>query len=165
MTNLPMMDIKDWTRDWNEDKLRSVLMVVLSLVAAIFIGLMVDAVMRRFGDFMYPPPPSLQLSKGEELKALLSAMPVEAYLIKILSWLIGSLVGAYIAVRMSKIGEFPAWIAGFLILSCYYLGMLGTPHPMWVWIACFVVVTGASFGAGRLANLVNLAQKDESEEA
>lgn len=148
---------QNWLKDWDDTKTRHLLMVVLAILTAILIGLIVDGMMNRFINMsIYTRPPILDYSTDKaQLKELLATMPIEAFIIKILSWIIGAFTAAYVAVRMTKIGDFVGWIAGVILMAIYLIGLLGAPNPLWVWIVCPVVTGLSAFGASLLAERVN----------
>jgi len=144
-----------WLSEWNDEKTRQTLLVVLAVLTGLFTGLMVDTIMGRIGQFIFPPPPKFGMASANELKAMLAAMPVEIYVIKIISWVLGAFSGSYIATRMAKIGPLTSILCAILISASLMIGLGTEPHPMWVWILCPLVVIATSYGAGLIAHRVN----------
>jgi hypothetical protein len=155
MSNGSFERLQLWLSEWNDDKTRQTLLVVLAVLTGLFTGLMVETIMGRVGQFIFPPPPKFGMANTEELKALLAAMPVEIYLIKILSWALGALGGGYVAARMAKIGPMAALLCAILLTASLMIGLGGEPHPLWVWIVCPLIVLASAYGAGFLAHRVN----------
>ena len=141
---------QSWLSEWNDAKTRQVLIVVLAVLLGVLIGMALDTLMRWVGDFAFPPPPILDIADKDELRDLYKTMPMEAYFIKMVSWGIGTLGGGYCAVRIAKMGQFPAWIVGILLFASYLIGLLPFPNPVWVMIACPVLVAVCAYGAGWL---------------
>lgn len=145
-----------WLSEWNDAKTRQVLVVVLAVLMGLFFGMFVDWLLTVVGNYTFPPPPILDIADKDQLRELLKTMPVEAYLVKIVSWVVGTLGGGYAAVRVAKMGQFPAWIVGILLFAGYLIGMLNWPNPLWVVILCPVLVALCAWVAGWLGMNINV---------
>lgn len=156
---------QDWLSEWDETKTRQVLVVILAVLCGLLLGMVVDTIFHAIGDYMFPPPPVLDMADKDQLRELLKTMPMEAYFIKIISWALGTLAGGYCAVRMAKLGQFPAWIVGILLFAGYLIGMISLPNPLWVLILCPVLVAVCAYGAGWLGMFVTLQKHIKSQEA
>ena len=154
---------QDWLAEWDETKTRQVLVVVLAVLVGLLVGLIIDTAMRMLGDFAFPPPPVLNMADTEQLKELYKTMPAEAFAIKILSWGIGTLAGGYAAVRIAKLGQFPAWIVGILLFAGYLIGMIGLPIPTWVMLLCPVLVAACAYGAGWLGMYITVQKEIKAQ--
>ncbi len=147
---------QEWLSEWNDAKTRQVLMVVLAVLLGVLIGMLVDTALTSVGNYIFPPPPILDIADKDQLRELLKTMPVEAYFVRILSWIVGTLGGGYCAVRIAKMGQFPAWIVGILLFAGYLIGMLNWPNPLWVMILCPLLVAGCAWGGGWLGMYTNV---------
>ncbi len=147
---------QDWLSEWNDAKTRQVLIVVLAVLLGVFVGMLVDTALTSIGNYAFPPPPILDIADKDQLRDLLKTMPVEAYLVKIVSWVVGTLGGGYLAVRVAKMGQFPAWIVGILLFAGYLIGMLNWPNPLWVMILCPILVAVCAWLGGWLGMYVTV---------
>ncbi len=145
-----------WLGEWNDAKTRQVLVVVLAVLLGVLIGMVLDTALRSIGDYIFPPPPILDMADKDQLRELYKTMPMEAYFIKMVSWAFGTLGGGYCAVRIAKLGQFPAWIVGILLFAGYTIGMLGLPNPLWVTILCPVLVGVSAWAGGWLGMYVTV---------
>lgn len=155
---------QDWISEWDDAKTRQILVVLLAVLCGLLVGMVIDTAMHWLGDYMFPPPPVLNMADKEQLVELYKTMAPEAFSIKIISWAIGTLAGGYCAVRMAKMGQFPAWIVGILLFAGYLIAMVGLPNPIWVLILCPVLVAVCAYGAGWLGMYVTV-QKAQSAQA
>ena len=145
---------QDWLSEWDDDKTRQVLIVLLAVLIGLLIGLLFDTIAHAIGDYMFPPPPTLNMADKEELRQLYKANPEDAFGIKTLAWAFGTLAGSYTAVRIAKLGQFPAWIVGILLFASYLIGLVSLPTPTWVLIMCPILVAVCAYGAGWLGMYV-----------
>ena len=110
---------------------RSVLAVVVGLIA----GFWLIVAGERLGNRVYPPPPWLDVNKPESIAEAMKVIPSGALALVLLSWAVGTFIGAGIAARIA-----PAWkvghgmIIGVLFLMASIGNMSMFPHPLWVWI-------------------------------
>ena len=150
-----------WLNEWSDAKTRQVLIVVLAVLLGLLLGMVVDTIMRNVGNYIFPPPPILDMADPEQLRELYKTMPVEAYIIKIFSWAIGTLAGGYCAVRVSKMGQFPAWMVGILLFAGYLIGLQpwALPNPLWVLLLCPVLVGACAWGGGWLGMYVTVQKE------
>lgn len=150
---------QDWLAQWGENRTRGFLAVVLAVLTGFLVGLVVDTLAHRVGDFIFPPPPILDMADRDQLQALYDTMPIEAFWVQILSWSVGTLAGGYTAVRMAKTGQFPAWMVGVLLLAGYMIGMLWLHNPMWLVILCPLLVAACAWAGGWLGMYVNVLKE------
>lgn len=143
-----------WLGEWNEAKTRQTLIVVLAVLVGVLIGMVLDTALRSIGDYIFPPPPILDIADKEQLRELLKTWP-ESYFIKIISWAVGTLGGGYAAVRIAKMGQFPAWIVGIMLFAGYLIDLVRLPNPLWVMLLCPVLVGLCAWGSGWLGMYMN----------
>lgn len=154
---------QDWLSEWDETKTRQVLVVILAVLCGLLLGMVIDTFAHWLGDYMFPPPPVLDMADKDQLRELYKTMAPEAFGIKIISWALGTLAGGYCAVRMAKLGQFPAWIVGILLFAGYLIGMISLPNPLWVLILCPVLVAICAYGAGWLGMFVTMQKEMNSQ--
>ena len=147
-----------WFTVWDEDKTRGVLNVTLAVLTGLLFGMVLDTIFRQVGNYMFPPPPTFDMASAEDIAQLLDTVPADAYIIKLISWTFGTFGGGYLAVRMAKVGAFPAWITGVLLMASYMIHMSLIPHPNWVVLICLPLCAVSAFAAGLLGNFILIQQ-------
>ncbi|BBF81924.1 hypothetical protein [Asticcacaulis excentricus] len=147
-----------WFTVWDEDKTRSVLNITLAVLTGLLFGMVLDTILRQVGNYMFPPPPTFDMASPEDIAKLLDTVPADAYIIKIISWALGTFGGGYLAVRMAKVGAFPAWLTGVLLVASYMIHMSFIPHPTWVVLICLPLCAVSAFAAGLLGNYMLIRQ-------
>jgi len=145
-----------WFTEWGEDKTRSVLNITLAVLTGLLFGMVLDTILRQVGNYMFPPPPTFDMASPEDIAALLDTVPADAYIIKLVSWALGTFGGGYLAVRMAKVGAYPAWLTGILLVAGYMIHMSIIPHPGWVILICLPLSAVSAFAAGLVGNYVYL---------
>lgn len=105
-------------------------------------------IVEMIGHTIFPPPPDLDFSDSEALRAYIGTLPAIAMLFPVLGWTIGTLGGTVIACRIGTAKPLTfASIVGGLILAGTAFNLATIPHPLWVAILGVVgIVAGAWFG-------------------
>lgn len=140
--------LSGWMGEWDEDKLRRVLSVTLAVLTGLLLGMVLDTVFRKTGNFIFPPPPTLDMATPEEIRALLDTIPADAYIVKLLGWTVGTFGGGYLAARMAHTGGYPAWLTAILLYAGFLIHMLVIPHPQWVLFISIPMCAVAAYLAG-----------------
>jgi uncharacterized protein YneF (UPF0154 family) len=154
----PLQSLADWFTKWDDDKIRATLSVTLAILTGLLLGMVIDTIFRQIGNYVFPPPPTFDMASHEDIKALLDTIPAEVYVIKLVAWTLGTFGGAYLAVRMAKVGLFPAWITAILLVAGYMIQMTLVPHPMWVVFVASGLSVAAAIGGAFLAQYVTHQQ-------
>jgi len=138
--------------------LRSVLAVIAGFVAASAVMMLIET---ANGRVLYPELG--RLAKGmtdrEAVKALLANAPVGAFLVVLLGWVLGSLVGGFLSARI--VWNAPvahALVLGGLLTLAGIANNLMLPPPGWFWIPSLVVFLPAAYAGARLAPRKNQAK-------
>ncbi len=115
---------------------RTILAVIFGTIAmAICVG-----AIEALGHGLYPPPPGIDLNDPEALKTLIAQMPMMALVFVVLAWAVGSLVGGFVAAKVSHLHKQGAAIAiGVIMILLAGISLVMIPHPIWM-IACAVVL-------------------------
>ncbi|MBW7896728.1 MAG: hypothetical protein H3C27_16595 [Opitutaceae bacterium] len=115
--------------------------------AGLFTAVVLIALVQAVAHQLYPPPPGTDFNDPAALAELMAQMPVGALLMVLLSYAIGTLMGALVASRFSA-AHLPArqgWIVGLMMLTAGVMNLLAIPHPAWFWVACFGVFAAAAW--------------------
>jgi hypothetical protein len=127
--------------------LRSIFAVVLGVI----VGGITVGIVEIIGHTLYPPPPDLDASNPEALKAYIATAPMAVLLFVLLAWVVGAFTGGFVAAWIGR--RAPAvhalMIGGFILLAGMAT-MLVYPHPVWFWIAGIVGVPPSAYLASLL---------------
>jgi len=113
--------------------LRSVLSVVIGVIAASIIVLLVELI----GHSMFPPSADLDPSDP----ASVAMVPLSAKIAVVLAWFFGAFGGGVVASLIAKRWAPAAWVVAATILLLAGATMLQIAHPLWMMIGA-VVATG-----------------------
>lgn len=146
--------MRRWLLEWDDEKTRRVLVTMLAILSGLLLGLVVQTIFKEVGDYLFPPPPLLDMVTPEERLELMHTIPSAAFVITLVSWAIGALCGAYVAVRIAKTGQYPGWIVGILLFAGDLIVIVSTPHPMWFNLISVPLVAVSAFVGAWLGYLV-----------
>jgi hypothetical protein len=149
---------QEWLSEWDETKTRQSLIVVL----AVLIGLLVGLIIYTAINFLYLGP-LFDMQEKEQIAKIYQTMTMADFMPKIVSWILGTLAGGYTAVRIAKLGQFPAWIVGVLLLAFYAVGMVGLPNPLWYVLLCPAAVVACAYGAGWLGMYITVQREIKAQ--
>ena len=97
------------------------------------------------------PPPDIDFSEPDQIRAFMSTIPVGAILFIGLAWMAGAFCGTIVA---SYIGTLkPLYfgiIIGGLVLAGSITNLLIIPHPVWFTVAAPIAVILATYAAVQL---------------
>lgn len=112
----------------------------LAIIAGIVAGSMVNMSIVTISGSIIPPPEGADLTTPEGVKAAMPLMQPIHFLFPFLAHAVGTLVGAYIAARMSAVKKMrSAYIIGFFFLTGGIAASMMIPAPMWFIIVDLVV--------------------------
>ncbi len=137
---------------------RSVLAVLAGAMAA-FIAIMI---VQQIGAMLYPPPPGFNPQDPGALSALIATLPPGAFLMVLLSYFLGALVGGYLVARLAPSRRaIHAGIIAVLLVVASILNLMAAPHPLWFMAANLLIVAVVPVLAARLAEPHAVAAKGE----
>ena len=108
------------------------LRLALALIAGIASALITIMLIETLGHSLYPPP-ALDYSNTEELRAYVDALPLGAKLMVLAAWLAGTIDGVFVAglVNRTRFGLCAA-VIGALVLAATLANLTMIPHPLWM---------------------------------
>ena len=131
--------------------LRSILAVIAGFIAASVVMMVIESIN---GHILYPEMGKMAegMRDREAIRTLLATAPVGAFLVVLFGWSLGSLVGGFLAVWISR-DRTPvhALVLGGLLTLAGILNNLMIPPPIWFWIPTLVVFLPAAWAGARLA--------------
>lgn len=108
------------------------LRLALALVAGIAAALFTIMLIETLGHSLYPPP-TLDYSDTEALRAYVEGLPIGAKLIVLSAWLAGTVDGVFVAglINRARYGLCAA-VIGALVLAATLANLAMIPHPLWM---------------------------------
>jgi len=126
---------------------RSIGAVVAGIVVAVVGVFAIEAL----GQVVYPPPPGLDLTKPESIKAMMKNIPVGALLFVLLAMVVGTAAGGGVAARIApRKPVLHAMIVGVVLLAFGVMNLVAIPHPTWFAIVNVLTFLPAAY-VGALA--------------
>ena len=99
------------------------------------------------------------MTDREAIRALMASAPVGAFLVVLLGWVLGSLLGGFVAAWIGSSGPVPhALVLGGLLTLAGIANNLMLPPPAWFWLPTLVVFLPAAYAGARPAPRRNQAK-------
>ncbi len=130
---------------------RSIGAVIAGFVAASAVMMLIETVN---GHVLYPELGKMAegVTDKEVIRAMLASAPVGALLVVIFGWVLGSLVGGFVAAWIGQDAPVRhALILGGLLTLAGVANNLMLPPPGWFWIPTLLVFFPAAYAGARLA--------------
>lgn len=133
---------------------------ILGIVAGIFAGVLVIALVESLGHGIFPPPEGVDLKDPDALQSVMGQIPIGAKLAVLVAWGLGAFVGALVALRIGVGNAIAAWIVGAILFAFAVSTMMVIPHPLWMMIGAVIVYLAGVIAANHVAHLVNPSLPD-----
>jgi hypothetical protein len=137
---------------------RSVLAVIVGFVAACAVMMLIESIN---GHVLYPElgKAAAGVTDREAIRTLMAGAPVGAFVVVLFGWVLGSLVGGFLAAWIGRNAPVAHALAlGGLLTLAGIANNLMLPPPGWFWITSLLVLLPAAHVGARLAPRRNLAQ-------
>ena len=137
--------------------IRSIFAVIAGFFAAGAVMMLIETLNGRV---LYPELGKMAegMTDREEIRTLLASAPVGAFLVVLFGWMLGSLVGGFLAAWIgSNAPVTHALVLGGLLTLAGIANNLMIPPPMWFWILSLVIFLPAAHAGARLAQRRNPA--------
>lgn len=125
--------------------LRIILGVVTGLALGIGLVMVGDVINHRF----FPPPPDVQVTNPEAIRAYMQSAPITSLLGLPITWTVAAFAAAFAGSRIAN-RAWAGWIAGGLIFAATCLNLAMIPHPLWMLVAAIALVPAAGWFGGKL---------------
>lgn len=122
---------------------------IMGVVAGVVAGGVVVFAVEAMGHWVYPPPPGLDLSDPEGMKALIRTLPAGALLFVVFAWVLGAFAGGAVAGLIGR-SLVPALVTGSIQLLFGIMTMVMIPHPMWMLILGILLPIPSAWAGGAL---------------
>ncbi len=137
---------------------RSIGAVIVGFVAASAVMLLIETIN---GHVLYPEVGKLAegVTNKEEIRAIMANAPVGAFLVVLLGWTLGSLLGGFLAAWIgSNAPVAHALVLGGLLTLAGIGNNLMLPPPAWFWIVSLLVFLPAAYAGAQSAPKGNQAK-------
>lgn len=126
-----------------------VLRIILGIVIGVAIGIGVVMVGDYINHRLWPPPPEVQITNPESIRAYMQSAPITSLLGLPVTWTLAAFAGAFAG---AKIGarRWVGWVAGGVLFALTGLNLAFIPHPLWMLIAAIICVPLAAWFGGKL---------------
>jgi fructose-specific phosphotransferase system IIC component len=124
--------------------LRSIAAVIAGFVAASIVMMIVETLNGRI---LYPELVKAPegVTDRETIRSLLASAPPGAFLVVIVAWILGGVVGGWTTARLAaKANVGHGLILGVLLTLAGVANNLMVPPPLWFWIVSLVVLAPAA---------------------
>jgi hypothetical protein len=127
--------------------IRSALVLLAGVVAAVLVVVLVDALVGS----IYPLPEGTDLNDRAAMRAAVAAMPTAAFALLLGGWVVAAAAGAYLAARLAR--RSPALhglIVALFVMMATIANLAAIPHPVWLWPAAIILIPAAGWAATRM---------------
>jgi len=124
---------------------------VFATIGGVLIGVAIVFGAEIVGHMIYPPPEGTDLRDPEQLRAIMSEIPLGAKIAVLVAWGLGTFGGGVAGVLMSGRKAWPAGVVALVMLAAAGFTLFTIPHPMWMVAGTLVVTTVSWFLATRFA--------------
>jgi len=155
---------QDWLSEWSEGKTRISLVLVLAVLMGLLLGMVGYTVIKAVFYDLFPRPPLIDYHDSAQAAELLKTDPVGAYWVIAVSWILGTVAGAYVAARVARMGQFPGWLAGVLLGAFYLCDLFFQPNTLLIFVLCPILVGVAAWGGSRLGMYVTVRRQIRADQ-
>ena len=123
-------------------------------IAGVVVGVVVAWLTIMLAEFasapLHPMPAGLDMRNPESVAAFVATLPASALLLVLSGWVLGGLVGGYVAASISRKPR-AALTVGIVIVLGVIANAVMIPHPMWMTIAGVLLPVPAAWLGAKLA--------------
>lgn len=131
---------------------------LLAILAGVLSGGIVIALIEMLSP--HTPPPGTNVNDPEQLGAWIATLPLEAFVVLLLAYFLGSAVGGYVANRIAaKTPYRPALIVGVGLFVAGLMNLIAISHPLWFALLSSITYFVGAWIGGRVANRAKQAIK------
>jgi MFS family permease len=123
-------------------------------IAGVVVGVVVAWLAIMLAEFasapLHPTPAGFDMDDPASVAAFVATLPVAALLLVLAGWVLGALIGGYVAARIARRLR-PALTVGIVIVVGVIANAVMIPHPLWMTIAGALLPVPAAWIGARLA--------------
>ena len=129
---------------------------ILPVLAGLVTGWLVIFLLESVNHIFYPPPADIDHTDKEVLTAFMETLPTMAFIMLLLSWMIGTFIAGIVGARLNQ----AAWknssiIIGVILALGSIINMTMIPHPTWLIIIASVGYVPTAYAGARLITRKN----------
>jgi len=132
--------------------MRAVLGAIAGLVAAFICVQAAEMIVHQ----LYPFPPGADMNDMATIKKFVATLPRTAMLLVLAGWLIGTLLGTFVAAKIGR-SRVPAYVVGVLLLCAGIANSFLIPQPVWFTAVSIVIFVATPFAGIAMAKPVQSA--------
>lgn len=127
---------------------RAVAGILVGIVIAVATVFAVEQIVHLFA----PAPPDFNMRDPEQVRARVAGLPATAFLLVLVGWLVGTALGSWAAMRISRsVTLWPGGAVGGAIAAATLYNVVTIPHPIWFAAAALILIPIASWVGARAA--------------
>lgn len=130
---------------------------ILAVVVGLLIGGLGISLVQALSGQMYPWPEGLDYNNKEAFAAFVNTLPTGAFLMVILSYVVGSFFGGMAATAVGKEKYSSALIVGFGLTIAGVMNAIAIPQPLWVSIVSIIVFIPFALLGAKILPISNAA--------
>lgn len=123
-------------------------------IAGVVVGVVVAWLAIMLAEFasapLHPMPAGFDMHDPASVAAFVATLPVAALLLVLAGWVLGALIGGYVAARIARRLR-PALTVGIVIVVGVIANAVMIPHPLWMTITGVLLPVPAAWLGARLA--------------
>jgi MFS family permease len=125
-----------------------ILRIVSAVVAGIVSGGLTVAVVEVINSLVFPPPTELDLTDHAALMKWMQTLPVTAFVVVVIGWMLGGFVATYVGRRVAPDRMVQSGIIPLVVfLAATVMNLFTISHPWWMWpVGLVLVLLGGGFG-------------------
>lgn len=135
---------------------------ILAIILGLIISFIIISLFQKLGHKLYPPPEGINMNDKEAIKTLVASMPMGAFIVLLISYMLGAFGGGFIAARVSKDRIRPSIIVGAVLMLAGLVNVIMIPHPLWFAILSIIMYIPMAYTGGKLG-LRKTTLNDEAE--
>jgi hypothetical protein len=125
---------------------RTIAGILVGIVIAVASVFAIEQIVHLFA----PAPPGFDMRDPEQVRARVSSLPATAFLLVLLGWVLGTGLGSWAAVRISRTGmRWPGLAVGAAIVAATLYNLVTIPHPIWFAAIALIGIPIASWLGAR----------------
>lgn len=133
----------------------------LAVFAGVVIGAVVISLIETFSPQLLPTSSGLDFTNPEAFGQLMGSIPIDAKLLVLLAWFVGTVTGTYTSIRMAADSQkLIAIIMGALFLLIGVVNMATITFPLWFWCSGIVIFISGTYLALIIANYTTHQNKN-----
>ncbi|WP_340587885.1 hypothetical protein [Erythrobacter alti] len=122
---------------------------IVASVAGIIIAGIVVGLVEMLGHMVFPPPDGIDVTDPADQARMMEVIPTGAKVAVIVAWFLGSLAGAWAAIRIAG-NAVPGWIVAVVMIALSLVTTQMFPHPFWMVLSALALPIVAVLVAKRM---------------